>query len=424
MSGLTIAQLKNELITHGVELPSSGSKKSEYVELYEEHVLPVQQSKGEFSSDDDEESSTPSISPQASTDLNMVVNGVDVETLNDEELFTRLQALGATCGPIVASTRTIYQKKLMKLMGGDVVDAPQYNGDVDLDEEEEYSDNEEVLVPEPVEPRQTRSAIVSDVTSRSSIGADVAGSKAQSTTTTTNYTSQYTSANSPEVRRRIPETTAAAPLSPVSTGISFDPDRHTPSPRRSLRTVTSSSSETITVRKIVNNESRIPNTYSPLRPLLGEKPQTNVRTRSSLLSEKSNVVESKSHAKLVSSLQTAAEVKEELVTEDEGSSKMALLCRLLVKLILLLVLIIALLYVYQLYQENNPENPMKALEELAKQALEAATGQEVEAGGGPVPPAALPPAAAAPPIVAPPAAAPPIVAPPAVAPPAAAVPSQ
>lgn len=385
MSGLTIAQLKNELITHGVELPSSGSKKSEYVELYEEHVLPVQQSKGEFSSDDDEESSTPSISPQASTDLNMVVNGVDVETLNDEELFTRLQALGATCGPIVASTRTIYQKKLMKLMGGDVVDAPQYNGDVDLDEEEEYSDNEEVLVPEPVEPRQTRSAIVSDVTSRSSIGADVAGSKAQSTTTTTNYTSQYTSANSPEVRRRIPETTAAAPLSPVSTGISFDPDRHTPSPRRSLRTVTSSSSETITVRKIVNNESS---------------------------------------AKLVSSLQTAAEVKEELVTEDEGSSKMALLCRLLVKLILLLVLIIALLYVYQLYQENNPENPMKALEELAKQALEAATGQEVEAGGGPVPPAALPPAAAAPPIVAPPAAAPPIVAPPAVAPPAAAVPSQ
>jgi len=384
MSGLTIAQLKNELITHGVELPSSGAKKSEYVELYEEHVLPVQQSKGEFSSDDDEESSTPSISPQASTDSNMVVNGVDVETLNDEELFTRLQALGATCGPIVASTRKIYQKKLMVLMGGDVVDAPQYNGDVDLDEEEEYSDNEEPV--EVVEPRQTRSAIVSDVTSRSSIGADVAGSKAQSTTTTTNYTSQYTSANSPEVRRRVPETTAAAPLSPVATGLSFDPDRHTPSPRRSLRTVTSSSSETITVRKIVNNESS---------------------------------------AKLVSPLvQTAAEVKAEVVTEDEGSSKMGLLCRFLVKLILLLVIIIALLYVYQLYQENNPENPMKALEELAKQALEAATGQEVEAGGGPVPPAALPPAAAAPPVVAPPAAAPPVVAPPAVAPPAAAVPSQ
>lgn len=328
----------------------------------------------------------------ASTNSNMVLDGVDVESLSDEDLFTRLQAYGATCGPIVASTRKIYQKKLLVLMGGDVVDAPQYNGDVDLDEEEEYSDNEE-----PVEPRQTRSTIA-DVSAKSSIGADVVAARSSigadvvaarssigadvtgssSTTTTTNYTSQYTSASSPEIRRRVTETTeAAVAASPLSSGLSFDPDRHTPSPRRSLRTVTSSSSETITVRKVVNNES--------------------------------------SRAKLVSSVQPAAEIKEEVETE-ESSSKLGLLCRLLVKLILLAVLIVALLYIYQLYQDNNTENPMKALEELAKQALEAATGQEVEGGGGPVPPAAAPPAEV-PPVVAPPAAAPPAAAPPAAAPP-------
>lgn len=368
MSGLTKEQLKNELITHGVELPPSSAKKSEYVELYDKYVLPIVQSKGEFSSDDDEEStSTPSITPQAST--NMVVDGVDVESLNDEELFTRLQALGATCGPIVASTRKIYQKKLIGLMGGDVTDAaPQYNGDVDLDEdEEEYSDKEEPEE-EPIEPRKTRL----------SAGTDVTGSStSKTTTTTTTYTSKYSSSGSPEVRRRVAETLAA---SPTSTSMTFDPDRHTPSPRRSLRTVTGSTSETITVRKTVNNGSS---------------------------------------AKLVTSEQTSPELKEEVVIEESGS-KLGALCRILVKLVLLALLIIVLLYIYQLYQENSPDDPIKALEELAKQALEAATGQEVEAGDGPVPPAAVPPAAA------PPAAAPPAAAPPAVAPPAAppAVPTQ
>lgn len=302
---------------------------------------------------------------------NMVVDGVDVESLNDEELFTRLQALGATCGPIVASTRKIYQKKLMVLMGGDVTDSPQYNGDVDLDEEEEeYSDNEEP-VEEPIEPRKTRL----------SAGADVTGSSSTSktTTTTTVYTSNYSSGGSPEVRRRVAETLAESPKSPTLT---FDPDRHTPSPRRSLRTVTGSTSETITVRKTVNNGSS---------------------------------------AKLVSSEQTSPELKEEVI--EESGSKVGSLCRILVKLVLLALLIIVLLYIYQLYQENSPDNPMKALEELAKQALEAATGQEVEAGNGPVPPAAVPPAVA-PPAASPPAAAPPAVAPPAAPPAPAAVPTQ
>lgn len=54
MSGLTKEQLRNELINHGIELPSSSARKSEYVELYEKHVAPVQQSKGDFSSDEED----------------------------------------------------------------------------------------------------------------------------------------------------------------------------------------------------------------------------------------------------------------------------------------------------------------------------------------------------------------------------------
>lgn len=54
MSGLTKEQLRNELVIHGVELPSSGARKEEYLQLYEKYVAPVEQSKGDFSSDDED----------------------------------------------------------------------------------------------------------------------------------------------------------------------------------------------------------------------------------------------------------------------------------------------------------------------------------------------------------------------------------
>lgn len=54
MSSLTKEQLKNELVSHGVELPSAAAKKSEYVEKYEKYVAPISHSKGDFSSDDED----------------------------------------------------------------------------------------------------------------------------------------------------------------------------------------------------------------------------------------------------------------------------------------------------------------------------------------------------------------------------------
>ena len=38
MASLTISDLKNELINHGVELPPSSAKKEEYVTLYEKNI--------------------------------------------------------------------------------------------------------------------------------------------------------------------------------------------------------------------------------------------------------------------------------------------------------------------------------------------------------------------------------------------------
>ncbi|XP_042216006.1 LEM protein 2-like isoform X2 [Homarus americanus] len=301
MSGLTKEQLKNELISHGVDLPSPSARKEEYEQLYQKYVAPVEQSKGDFSSDD-EDMPVNDVDAQASSNTSLVINGFDVCKLDDDELFAKLKSFGAVVGPIVDTTRMVYQKKLFALMGGKVVDSPTYNGDVD---EDEYSDSEEEPVVE-AKPVQTRPSFEMD-----------------STKVTTTIPSS-------EIRKRIL-------MSPGGesnqTGLIYDPERHTPSPRRSLRTVTSSSSETITVRRFINNG------------------------RSGTVTDH---VDSK-------------QVKGTSSSTGNSPSKTSILLRILVKLFFLVLIIAVALYFYQ----NNPsESPFKAVEELARQALEAAVGEE------------------------------------------------
>ncbi|XP_037783444.1 emerin homolog 1-like isoform X1 [Penaeus monodon] len=298
MSGLTKEQLRNELVNHGIELPSSNARKSEYVELYEKHVAPVQQSKGDFSSDEEDLPNSLPIVDKASSEASFIVDGIDVSRLSDDDLYSRLQEYGATVGPIVDTTRKVYQKKLVVLMGGTVEETATYNGDVD---QEDYSDSEEEVVEEPqktLPSTSTQSVPVSLVLQ-------------------------------PEVRKRTIISTESE-----RTDLVFDPELHTPSPRRSLRTVTSTStsSESYTSRKIVNNG------------------------RSGLVRES-----------------VAKSVEEE---PSAGSGKVAATVRLLVKLIFLALILVGLLFGYQ-YLENNPtESPFKPIEQLARQALEAAVGEE------------------------------------------------
>lgn len=331
MSELTKQQLINELVTHGVQLPASTAKKSEYVKIYEKYVAPVAQSKGDFSSDD-EDLPVNDVKAQVTMDTStMVINGLDVTSLDDDDLYARLQDLGSPVGPIVDSTRAVYQKKLFVLMGGQVLDSsPTFNGDVEQEDEDEYSDSEpEAVVDAPV---QTSNRVVTE---------------SSRTTTYTSTSSGASAVNPPashlsETRRRLLHSGGD---DSESSGMVYDPDLHTPSPRRSLRTVTSSSSETTTYRRMVNNGK-------------------------------------------TSSARFATDGKDE-VDSSPASGKLSSALRLLVKLIFLALIIAAALYFYQ----NNPtESPFKAIEEMARQALEAASGEEVTTSSeGADEPAAPPP---------------------------------
>ena len=162
MSSLTKEQMRNALISHGVtNLPPQGAKKEELVALYEEHILPATNGAGDFSSDD-EVSLKPSPSKRASTaskasrvsnvskasksskkavpvvEDSMMVDGVDVSALSDDELFEKLQQHGISAGPIVDSTRKLYQKKLLDVLMLKGETANTTNG-----KEVEYSDTEE-----------------------------------------------------------------------------------------------------------------------------------------------------------------------------------------------------------------------------------------------------------------------------------------
>ena len=146
---MTKDELRATLTNHGIELPGANAKKEELVALYEEFVQPVEQSKGEFSSDDEEviisekkRTSRKSATPVKASAVNksqIVIeeviaesaNGVaveDVTKLTDEELRAQLTQLGVAVGPIVDTTRSIYEKKLAKLLGQAAGDSSVVNG--------------------------------------------------------------------------------------------------------------------------------------------------------------------------------------------------------------------------------------------------------------------------------------------------------
>lgn len=307
MSGLTKEQLKHALIAHGVGLPSTSAKKGEYVRLYHKYVAPVANSKGDFSSDDDDFLPLNDIRTKTMADFTMVIDGVNVAEFDDEELYSRLKALGGTAGPVVETTRTVYQRQLFVLMGGELPDALVFNGDVDQDE---YSDSDREVVEKPVPIRKstrTESSKASYSTSSMSTSA---------------FSSPQPSLVS-DIRKRVLTTSGG------DNRVVFDPDRHTPSPRPSLRTVTSTSSSSTTVRKFLDNGSSGVITMKDM-PDAASKP-----------------------------------------------GKMSLCLRLVVKLVLLALIMLLALYFYQ----NTPsESPFKAVEQLVQQALEAAEGGKAEEG--------------------------------------------
>ncbi|KAK2917649.1 thymopoietin b [Channa argus] len=170
-SVLTKDKLKNELTANNVPLPAGEHKKEVYVQLYLKNLTILNNKKSPpadtFSSD--EELPTPVVSNKSRSGRKATkktdkprMEEVDVTDLTDEDLKQQLAKHGVDSGPIVATTRKLYEKKLQKLLDQppSEPEAPSnvtpltkaesnQNGNTNSDQ---YSDkeDEEIAAPEPV----------------------------------------------------------------------------------------------------------------------------------------------------------------------------------------------------------------------------------------------------------------------------------
>ncbi|GBM60371.1 hypothetical protein AVEN_79963-1 [Araneus ventricosus] len=65
-------------------------------------------------------------------DNSLIVEGLNIALLSDEELAEQLRELGFNPGPIVATTRSVYQRKLARLLRNETFIESEDN---DVDEE-------------------------------------------------------------------------------------------------------------------------------------------------------------------------------------------------------------------------------------------------------------------------------------------------
>ncbi|KAL3061269.1 lamina-associated polypeptide 2-like [Trematomus bernacchii] len=195
-SVLTKDKLKNELTANNVALPSGEHKKEVYVQLYLNNLTVLNDKKSPpvdtFSSD--EELPTPVVSNKSRSGRKATKKTdkprseeAEVTDLTDDDLKQQLAKHGVETGPIVATTRKLYEKKLQKVLEQppaepeapaevtEVTALPKVdsnqNGNTNSDH---YSDkeDEEIAEPEPepvpVVEKAVRSRGKTPVTSRTS----------------------------------------------------------------------------------------------------------------------------------------------------------------------------------------------------------------------------------------------------------------
>ncbi|XP_032972202.1 thymopoietin isoform X8 [Rhinolophus ferrumequinum] len=141
-SVLTKEKLKSELVANNVTLPAGEQRKDVYVQLYLQHLTARNRpplaaganSKGppDFSSDEEREPTPVLGSGAAAAGRSRATVGrkatkktdkprpedkddVDVTELTNEDLLDQLVKYGVNPGPIVGTTRKLYEKKLLKL---------------------------------------------------------------------------------------------------------------------------------------------------------------------------------------------------------------------------------------------------------------------------------------------------------------------
>ncbi|XP_053718487.1 thymopoietin a isoform X1 [Synchiropus splendidus] len=175
-SVLTKDKLKSELLAHNVELPSGNPNKDVYVQLYLKKLTSLNSRSPAMTLDafsSDEELPPPVVSNRSRSSgkktsrkqEKVVAEELDVTSLTDEGLRDELLKHGVEAGPIVASTRKLYERKLQKLLDEDnddkeltrppivncivteiQVTSHNHNGNSETDL---YSDKEDEVTPEP-----------------------------------------------------------------------------------------------------------------------------------------------------------------------------------------------------------------------------------------------------------------------------------
>ncbi|KAF5894008.1 lamina-associated polypeptide 2-like isoform X1, partial [Clarias magur] len=124
-SVLTKDKLKSALVANNVALPNGEQRKGVYVELYLKNLTSQNKRSGSaeaFSSD--EEAPAPGAATMTARSGRKATRKtdrvrpeeIDVTELSNEELKEQLLRYGVIAGPIVASTRKVYEKKLQKLL--------------------------------------------------------------------------------------------------------------------------------------------------------------------------------------------------------------------------------------------------------------------------------------------------------------------
>ncbi|XP_069829996.1 thymopoietin isoform X1 [Dendropsophus ebraccatus] len=183
---LTKEKLKNELIANNIVLPTGDQRKEVYVQLYRQHLSSRNRATPDFSSDEERESTPvrgrgrpPGRKATKKTDKPAAEgkNEQDITSLSNDALKEELLKYGVKPGPILGSTRKVYEQRLLKLKEQQEVAsiAPpvavlstadnKQNGNTDS---AQYSDNDEPRTDVTFEPREPlRSKAKAQVTSRS-----------------------------------------------------------------------------------------------------------------------------------------------------------------------------------------------------------------------------------------------------------------
>ncbi|XP_012813136.1 LEM domain-containing protein 1 isoform X3 [Xenopus tropicalis] len=137
-SQLSKDQLKNLLISHNIPLPPSDQRKAVYLELYNKHIFPKDKEAVEFSSDDEEMLSENHLLPVEDEEWNGNCK-MDVRSLSNTELQEQLLKHGVKPGPILPTTRGVYEKRLQQLLDEVLYPAEENRSG----NQDQYSDSED-----------------------------------------------------------------------------------------------------------------------------------------------------------------------------------------------------------------------------------------------------------------------------------------